>query len=396
MYQIWGEVYQIWGECIKDSILIHLVIYGILFMGWYYMVSKNKLIVKSNYIVEASYKLSLGEQRVIYVLTSMIKPDDKEFKTYRLTVKEFAEILGTKSKDMYAQVARYVEGLRDRDLTIIKEKSILKTKWLSSAEYFIDDGYVELCFDPKLKPYLLMLKERFTKLSLDRMVSFKSQYSGRIYELLKQYEKIGERVFRLDELKSLLGIGFDEYTHYGLFKQRILSKAKEEINTDSDLQIEFEEIKTRRKVTDLKFYIKSNKSEALSEISATSLQSEEDQIEDLDIENGIGAVLRILEGHKIKASDALDIYKKANGDIQYIKKVYEYSKTQNISNLIGFMKKMVVPGVLQENIKISKVGTFNNYEQRKYDLNSLERQLLGWEKSCDSTGEEFEQAKIIR
>ena len=72
------------------------------------MVKNNKLIVKSNYIVEASYKLSLGEQRVIYVLASMIRSDDKEFKNYRLTVKEFAEILGTKSKDMYAQVARYI------------------------------------------------------------------------------------------------------------------------------------------------------------------------------------------------------------------------------------------------------------------------------------------------
>lgn len=161
------------------------------------MVENNKLIVKSNYIVEASYKLSLGEQRVIYVLTSMIKLDDKEFKVYKLTVKEFTKILGTKSKDMYAQVARYVEGLRDRDLTIVKEKSILKTKWLSSAEYYIDDGFVELCFDPKLKPYLLMLKERFTKLSVEQMVSFASQYSGRIYELLKQYEKIGKELLRL-------------------------------------------------------------------------------------------------------------------------------------------------------------------------------------------------------
>ena len=44
------------------------------------MVKKTNLIVKSNYIIEASYKLSLGEQRVIYVLTAMIKQDDEEFK----------------------------------------------------------------------------------------------------------------------------------------------------------------------------------------------------------------------------------------------------------------------------------------------------------------------------
>lgn len=360
------------------------------------MVKENKLIVKSNFIVEASYKLSLGEQRVIYVLTSMIKPDDKEFKTYRLTVKEFAEILETKSKDMYSQVARYVEGLRERDLTIVKQKSILKTKWLSSAEYFTDDGFVELCFDPKLKPYLLMLKERFTKLSLNQMVSFRSQYSGRIYELLKQYQTIGERSFKLDELRSLLGIGFDEYIQYGLFKQRILNKAKEEINLSSDLFIDIEEIKTGRKVTSIKFYIKSNSPKAIDEVSATVMQPGEDITEILDVESGTRAVLNILKAHKIKPSDALEIYKNANGDVQYIAKIYEYSKTQNIKTLVGFMKEMVKPGVLQKNIKTSKASTFNNYEQRRYDFDKLERQLLGWTKEYDEiTGEEYQQGTLI-
>lgn len=351
------------------------------------MVEKKNLIVKSNYIVEASYKLSLGEQRVIYVLTSMIKSDDKEFKTYRLTVKEFAEILGSKSKDMYAQVARYVEGLRDRDLTIIKEKSILKTKWLSSAEYFTDEGYVELCFDPKLKPYLLMLKERFTKLSLEQMVSFASQYSGRIYELLKQYEKIGERVFKIEDLRSLLGVGFEEYPKYANFKQKVLLKAKDEINSDSDLTIDFEEIKKARKVESIKFTIKSNIN-PLDEICVTKDEAYNNKSDSvLDIENGTREVIKIMNGYKIKPKDALDIFNNAKRDIQYIKKVYEYSKTQNIDNLIGFMKKMVVPGVLQENIRASKKGTFNNYEQRTYDFDKLERQLLGWEKEYDSTDE---------
>jgi plasmid replication initiation protein len=231
------------------------------------MSSKN-LIVKSNYIVEASYKLSLGEQRVIYILASMIQLNDEDFKTYKFTVKEFTEILGTKSKDMYKQVAQYVEGLRERDLTIIKEKSILKTKWLSSAEYFTADGYVELEFSPKLKPYLLLLKERFTKLNLSQMVSFTSQYSGRMYEIVKQYVPIGERTFKVDELKGVLGIQLNEYKLYGDFKRKILNKSKQEINDNSDLNIDFKEIKEARKVTSIKFYIKQNK--VSSELAATS------------------------------------------------------------------------------------------------------------------------------
>ena len=43
------------------------------------------VIYKSNLIVEASYKLSIGEQRIIHILTSMIDKDDKEFKSYCFT-----------------------------------------------------------------------------------------------------------------------------------------------------------------------------------------------------------------------------------------------------------------------------------------------------------------------
>lgn len=356
------------------------------------MVKNKKLIVKSNFIVEASYKLTLGEQRVIYVLTSMIKPDDKEFKTYRLTVKEFAEILGTKNKDLYSRVSQYVEGLRERDLTIVKEKSILKTKWLSSAEYFIDDGYVELCFDPKLKPYLLMLKERFTKLSLEQMVSFKSQYSGRIYELLKQYESIGQRSFKVDELKSLLGIGFDEYAQYGLFKQRILNKAKEEINSGSDLLIDFEEFKKARKVESIKFIIKPN-FKAIDEVS-TTLDTEVPKNDFEASEGQINAIRGIFK-ESITDLDAKKLLSAAKSDINNIRAKYKIAEQEsNIKNIVAWMLT-----ALKEDYKTpvgkAKTSNFNNFEQRTYDFDDLEKKLLGWDKRTEeSTGKEYFQGKI--
>jgi len=350
------------------------------------MVKSKNLIVKSNFIVEASYKLTLGEQRVIYVLTSMIKHDDKEFKTYRLTVKEFAEILGTKNKDMYSRVSQYVEGLRERDLTIIKQKSILKTKWLSSAEYFIEDGYVELCFDPKLKPYLLMLKERFTKLSLNQMVSFNSQYSGRIYELLKQYEKIGKRTFKLDELRVLLGIGFDEYKQYGLLKQRILNKAKEEINSNSDLKIDFEEIKKGRKVESIRFIIKTNL-KAISEVCATKEGecTNEEEKDHTELINKVKSAFK----ENITGKEAEFILNTANGDINIIKEKYDIvSHMKEVGSVVATMIDAIRKDY-QAPIGKEKVGSFNEYEQREYDFDELERKLLGWppkEESNNETG----------
>jgi plasmid replication initiation protein len=345
-------------------------------------VRSKKLVVKSNYIVEASYKLSLGEQRVIYVLTSMIQFNDEDFKPYKFTVKEFTEILGTKSKDMYKQVAEYVEGLRDRDLTIIKEKSILKTKWLSSAEYFTDDGYVELEFSPKLKPYLLLLKERFTQLNLSQMVSFTSQYSGRIYELLKQYGQIGERTFKVEDLKRILGIQSNEYKLYGDFKRKILNKSKQEINDNSDLYIDFEEIKEVRKVVTIKFIIKNKPGKAVDEIAITKVKAATTRKTSTNLKQ----VQSIFHSHRITDVEAKAILKDAKNNLGLIKKCYEYCLTKDIKNLVGYMRRLVNEFIEpQTNKKTS--GDFNNFEQRTYDFVDLEKRLLGWEVEEDISEE---------
>ena len=351
----------------------------------------SDLIVKSNYIVEASYKLSLGEQRVIYVLTSLISSDDTEFRPYKISVKEFTDILGSKSKDMYSQVSKYVDELRDKDLTIVKEKSVLKTKWLSSAEYFINDGYVELCFDPKLKPYLLMLKERFTKLSLSQMVSFKSQYSGRIYELLKQYIKIGERTFIIENLKGLLGIEYGEYRLYADFKRKIILKSQKEINEKSDIKFEFEEIKTGRKVTSLKFYIKSNKSnviESKKEIKSIKAKAIEEvsvtESEENTIYYEIIDKIKVICGEKISLKNAKEFYALASNHelgttypLGFIEEVAKYSKTQDVKGFIGWFKDVLK--TYERPIKSNKQLKFDNFEGRNYDYDALEKKLLGWD-----------------
>jgi len=49
----------------------------------------------------------------------------------------------------------------------------------------------------------------------------------------------------------------------------------------------------------------------------------------------------------------------------------------------------------QEPISKEKVHNFNDYEQRTYDYNDLEKRLLGWDRETDeTTGTEYLQGKI--
>ena len=162
---------------------------------------EHKLIRKSNFLIEASYKLTLVEQRIVMILASMIRQEDDEFKKYQLNIKEFAGLLELKNKDEYSHVQTVTKKLLTRAFTIKQPGSLLQIGWLSSAKYLDGQGVVELCFDPQLKPYLLQLKDRFTSYRLKNVIQLKSSFSIRIYELLKQYEKLGERTFFVDTLR---------------------------------------------------------------------------------------------------------------------------------------------------------------------------------------------------
>lgn len=77
---------------------------------------------------------------------------------------------------------------------------------------------------------------------------------------MKKYEKIGEKKFRINEIKKILQIE-DEYEFYANLKSRVLQIAKKEIKQKCDIYFEMEEIKEGRRVDAIRFIIKKNRKE---------------------------------------------------------------------------------------------------------------------------------------
>ncbi|CAN2042415.1 putative Initiator Rep protein domain protein [Candidatus Magnetomoraceae bacterium gMMP-15] len=219
-------------------------------------VRKKRLVVKSNKILEARYELSVQEQRLISSMASMIKKDDEDFRIYRFEAKKLAALIGIKPDGYYQKLKKTTKQLLNKTFIIKESDGDLQIGWLSSAKYFKAKGYVELEFSPRLKPYLLYLKEAFTRYQLKNIIRLRSIYSIRLYELLKQYEFIGERTLELEELKYILNI-INKYKAYRDFKKRVLLSAQKEINKKTDISFTFEEKKQARKVVAIVFKIKS-------------------------------------------------------------------------------------------------------------------------------------------
>ncbi|WP_257985534.1 replication initiation protein [Bacillus sp. V5-8f] len=217
----------------------------------------SQLVTKSNMLIEASYKLGVIEQKLILFLASNINPADADFKTYALSVKEFnSKLLGYKGTPKYTELRQITKELMQKVFEIRINKKVIQVAWLSYVAYNETEGTIDIRFDPFLRPYLLELKKEFTSYKLENIVKLKSSYAIRIYELLKQYEKLHERTFLLSDLRKMLGAD-DIYPAYGNFKQRVLVPAQKELKKKTDISFEIEEVKVRRRVDKVKFLIMS-------------------------------------------------------------------------------------------------------------------------------------------
>ena len=214
----------------------------------------HNFVTKSNRLIEANYKLGAIEQKIILCLASNIQPSDSDFKTYTLPIKEFADLIGVKSQHKYSDLKKITKELMQKVFEVRIDKKVIQVAWLSYVAYNETEGSIDIRFDPFLRPYLLELKREFTSYKLENVVQLKSTYAIRIYELLKQYEKIQERTFLLKDLRKLLGAE-DIYPAYGNFKQRVLMPAQKELKAKTDISFNLEEIKAGRRVTKIKFII---------------------------------------------------------------------------------------------------------------------------------------------
>ena len=318
---------------------------------------KDTIIVKANELIEASYHLSLQEQRIIAYMSSNINKDDKDFKPICLSVSDFMTLTNTKGQNYYKQIKEVTDSLRKRDLELREDDAVIRVGWLSSVKYFYKKGFVELRFDPNLKPYFLQLKERFTKYFLKHIIQFNHSYSIRFYELLKQYEQIGSRYFKYKELRWILGIKPEEYKRYNDFKRYVLDPPKAEFEKkykrqELDFFFDYREHKESRKVVGIYVDIKKPPIEELL------LESQTDTPKEKTPDNEL--LSKLLE-MKVSKRQANSLIKKYTPDV--IQRNIELTQNKAANKMIDN-----VPAFLIEAIK-------NDYAKDSNLINSESREL---------------------
>lgn len=216
-----------------------------------------KVIKANNLIQKTRFNLSTVEQKTILYIISKIKPETKEFEEYNFSIIEYCKICGIDYKNggNYKYIKQKLKSLRDKSIWIeLEDKTETTLSWIEKVFINKQNGTIRIKIDNMMKPYLLQLQNHFTQYELFYVLSMKSQYSIKIYELLKSYQYLNRKQFDIEELKKTLCA--ENYKRFPDFKSRVLDIAMKEINMFSDINILYEIKKEGKKYAKLEFIIK--------------------------------------------------------------------------------------------------------------------------------------------
>lgn len=248
------------------------------------------IVVKSNEIVEASYKLTLNEQRLMLLAISKIANPKEALasgQVFKISGKDFSTFWNLDSKEGYKVLKKASENLIQRyaRIKIHDDKdpeAYLLTNWISSCKYQPSFGEIEICFADKVLPFLSQIKGGFTKYSLAEISGFKSIYGIRLYEMILQWKNSKKALFfKVKDLRERFQLEEKQYKLFKDFRVYCIEKGVKDINSHSSYQVtEIEYLKTGRSITDIEihFCLKSElkKKKKSKKVNQALLQIRED------------------------------------------------------------------------------------------------------------------------
>jgi plasmid replication initiation protein len=221
-------------------------------------VYKNKKLNNANF---GTYNLN-DYQVFLQLVTKLGKVDESGIykqpqtleRKHILTAKEFSQAFNVDINTTYRvlktagrKLARTAITLEKPDLFVTQEIPIC-----SFAEYNNKAGSLTIEFNEHIMPYLAQVKQKFVLYNLKEIANFGSLYSTRLYELIQEFKDTGYIIKSVAQLREIFAVG-KKFTKYNDFKKYTFAHAVDEINSQYEMNLSFEELKEGRKIVSIRF-----------------------------------------------------------------------------------------------------------------------------------------------
>jgi hypothetical protein len=226
---------------------------------------KSYLVEKRNMLNELRSKgMTLQEMRFFCIYLSKINARDAGTRVVRFPLSEFQGIMELSQVNV-TQLGATMDSLLQKIVHVPSESGRGLVAFQLFRECRLDqdgagDWYVEIDAHDRALPLMFEFKSQYFTYGVGNVLRLRSSAQVRMYEILKQHQRMGERTVGLDDLKAMLGIGADEYPRYDNFKSRVLEPCRKALEELTDISYAYEPVKRGRggKVTAVKFRISGN------------------------------------------------------------------------------------------------------------------------------------------
>ena len=234
-----------------------------------------------------SNNMTVQELRFFSIYLSKINHRDVSTRLVRFPIEDFQRIMGFGRLNM-AQLRASTDSLLCKLVHIPDEngRGFRSFQLFKECHLFQDENgewVVEIDAHDKALPLMFDFKTRYFKYELWNALRLKSSNQVRMYEILKQYEKLGRRELTVTELRALLGFAPNEYsdrTGWSNFKKKVLDSCQQALKETTDICYTYERGKVgkggKHELADIRNRIISvpDKMPKLSEVSRKMCVSE--------------------------------------------------------------------------------------------------------------------------
>lgn len=314
---------------------------------------KDYLIYKSNDIINASYSLTVKEQRLLLACISQIKSDEElsDKNSFTLTVDEARDLFYSKKdrRNAYRDLVMATEKLFDRRIVMHSEegKKERLTRWVSTVDFDHEEMTATLYFHDQIKPYISQLKDNFTKYRLKHIAELSSVYAIRVYEMIVSWHSQNKsfQEMTIDDFRNALDLGL-KYKQFGELRQRVIKPAIEQINERTNYELEIQAKKRGRSFHKLQFRFNQKEADKLEE-EKRKLKREQQEADKL-------------AGIEHRDDDTVDMFNRlSDNQIAFIAKNHIFQEHLGNLGKLPTGEKYGSERVIKSAISFLKKGDFN-------------------------------------
>lgn len=216
-----------------------------------------QVLFKSNALIKAKYDFTVSQNRVLQKAFYEIQKN--KINVAKITLQELKSLIKFKDYSTVEGIKRFLENLKENEIMHIKDNGEwLKVQVISGYKY----NPTTKIFKIEIPMLLLQLiheytQTGFTPTNVTKYIGLGATNTQRLYELLRMWT--GNKTiieYSVDEIKEYLMLQ-NKYKVFNNFRVRVIESAVKELREKELLDIyNVEYVKTGRKVTSIKFYVK--------------------------------------------------------------------------------------------------------------------------------------------